>query len=189
MTETKTCSAHLLNKLNVLTYERLKLHKVCRRNSFAEMYRTLMASGDVQQKRSQKVKDAKPEKTVRVLRRNRSSYLVQAVKHVDAVLVPAEDPTFFEEAAEQTELSICRAVRSDRTGAREQLKLRYLRWTEALVRPQKDVRIRTTTTSKFSSVPVKLTIASSFSKDILLTDKRAQGKTHYCPFCLGRWAF
>lgn len=154
------------------------------------MYRTIMASGDVQQKWSQKVKDAKPEKTVRVPRRNRSSYLVQAVKHVDAVLVPAEDPTFFEEAAEQTELSICRAVRSDRTGAREQLKLRHLRWTEALIKPQKDVRIcSTTTTSKFSSISVKLTIASGFSKDILLTDKWAQGQTHYCPFCLGQWAF
>lgn len=57
------------------------------------------------------------------------SYLVNTVEHIDAVLVPAEDPTLPEETAEQPELSVCWTISSQQIRTRKQLKLRNLSHT------------------------------------------------------------
>lgn len=55
------------------------------------------------------------------------SYLADAVQDVEAVLVPAEDPTLPEEAAEQPQLPVSGSIPAGRTGPRKQLELRNLR--------------------------------------------------------------
>lgn len=48
------------------------------------------------------------------------------VQDIDAVLIPAENPSISEETAEQTKLSVLWTVSSDWTRTRKQLKLRNL---------------------------------------------------------------
>lgn len=58
--------------------------------------------------------------------KGRWANLFKTVEDIDAVFVPAEDPTVPEETLEQSELSVSRPVRPDWTRMWKQLKLRNL---------------------------------------------------------------
>lgn len=54
------------------------------------------------------------------------SYLVDPVHNIDAVLVPADQPAVSQEAAEQPQLGLRGAVRSDRSRPGKHFQLRHL---------------------------------------------------------------